>query len=159
MMKKLFVIVVLILSLVLSGCGSGGGGVYVQSVEVLSSMGGIAPGDHFLGLVVSEHVTEIKKDSDKAVKELLVKEGDDVTEGQALFSYDMDQLQLTLDKQRLELEQLKASIENYKTQIADLERDRDRVGTADKLQYTVQIQSTQVNCWLEIQLTMLRIPL
>ena len=61
----------LALCLLLSGCGSTGG-VYVQSVEVLSNMGGIAPGDHFLGLVVSEHVTEIKKDSDKAVKELLV---------------------------------------------------------------------------------------
>ena len=119
--------------------------VYVQSVEALGNLGGIAPGDRFAGLVVSENVAEIQKDGDKTIAELLVKEGDDVAEGDPLFSYDTEQLQLTLDKQRLELEQLKASIENYKTQIADLERDRDRVGTADKLQYTVQIQSTQVD--------------
>ena len=145
MMKKVFLIVVLILSLVLSGCGSSGGGVYVQSVEVLSSMGGIAPGDHFLGLVVSEHVTEIKKDSDKAVKELLVKEGDDVKEGQELFSYDTEELQLNLDKKNLELEQLKASIEAYKTQIKQLEQERAGVSGSERMRYTLEIQSTQVD--------------
>lgn len=145
MMKKIFLIVVLILSLVLSGCGAGGGGVYVQSVEALSSMGGIAPGDHFLGLVVSEHVTEIKKDSDKTVKELFVKEGDDVKEGQELFSYDTEELQLNLDKKNLELEQLKASIETYKTQIRQLEQERAGVSGSERMRYTLEIQSTQVD--------------
>jgi len=129
----------------LAGCGAKEGAVYVQSVADLASLGGIAPGDRFAGLVVSEHVAEINKDGDKSIAELLVKEGDDVTEGQELFSYDTEELQLTLDKQRLELEQLNATIENYKDQIADLEKDRNRVGTADKLQYTVQIQSLQVD--------------
>ena len=134
----------LCLGLTLAGCGKDNA-VYVQSVAALANMGGIAPGDRFAGVVVSENVAEIQKDADKTIAELLVKEGDDVKEGDALFSYDTEQLQLTLDKQRLELEQLLASIENYKTQIAELERDRNRVGTADKLQYTVQIQSTQVD--------------
>ena len=57
-------------ALMLGGCGDGSA-VYVQSVEVLSSMGGIAPGDRFAGIVVSENVTEIKKDSEKTVKELI----------------------------------------------------------------------------------------
>ena len=130
--------------LLLSGCGSTGG-VYVQSVEVLSNMGGIAPGDHFLGLVVSEHVTEIKKDSDKAVKELLVKEGDDVKKDQELFRYDTDELQLNYDKKCLELEQLKASIESYKTQIRQLENERAGVTGSEKLRYTLEIQSTQLD--------------
>lgn len=134
----------LVLCLMLSGCGSSGG-VYVQSVEVLSNMGGIAPGDHFLGLVVSEHVTEIKKDSDKAVKELLVKEGDDVKKDQELFLYDTDELQLNYDKKCLELEQLKASIENYKTQIKQLENERAFVTGSEKLRYTLEIQSTQLD--------------
>ena len=144
-MKKVFLTVVLILSLVLSGCGSKSGGVYVQSVEALSSLGGIAPGDHFLGLVVSEHVTEIKKDSDKAVKELLVKEGDNVKEGQELFSYDTEELQLNLDKKNLELEQLKASIETYKSQIKQLEQERAGVSGTERMRYTLEIQSTQVD--------------
>ena len=144
-MKKTFAIMILILGLVLSGCSGSGGGVYVQSVEALSSMGGIAPGDHFLGLVVSEHVTEIKKDSDKAVKELLVKEGDDVKAGQELFSYDTEELQLNLDKKNLELEQLKASIEAYKAQIKQLEQERAGVSGTERMRYTLEIQSTQVD--------------
>ena len=143
--RILCVVLAAVTLLCLTACGSGEGAVYVQSVAELASLGGIAPGDRFAGIVVSENVAEIQKDSDKTIAELLVKEGDDVTEGQELFSYDTEELQLTLDKQRLELEQLNATIENYKDQITDLEKDRDRVGTADKLQYTIQIQSTQVD--------------
>ena len=143
-MKK-WIGLMLAAALLLSGCGGSKESVYVQSVEALSNMGGIAPGDHFLGLVVSEHVTKIEKDSDKAVKELLVQEGDDVKEGQELFSYDTDELQLNYDKKCLELEQLKASIESYKTQIKQLENERAFVTGSEKLRYTLEIQSTQLD--------------
>ena len=66
----------------LVGCGKTEAAVYVQSVAELAALGGIAPGDRFAGLVVSENVAEIQKDSDKVIGELLVREGDDVTEGQ-----------------------------------------------------------------------------
>ena len=73
---------VLVLSLLcLTGCGGKSGGVYVQSVKTLAGYGGIAPGDRFSGIVVSENVAEIQKDGDKTIGELLVREGDDVTEG------------------------------------------------------------------------------
>ena len=133
------------LTFALAACGSDASAVYVQSVADLANLGGIAPGDRFAGIVVSENVAEIEKDSDKTVAELLVKEGDDVTEGDALFSYDTEQLQLTLDKQRLELEQLNATIENYKEQIAELEKQSSWMYGTDKLQYTVEIQSMQVD--------------
>lgn len=119
--------------------------VYVQSVETLSNLGGIAPSDRFAGLVVSEHVTEIQKDADKGIKELLVKEGDDVTEGQALFSYDTEELQLSLDKQKLELTQMQATIESYNSQIAALQQESNSATGSTKLQYTIQIQSTQLD--------------
>lgn len=132
------------LGLSLVGCGSGTA-VYVQSVKELAALGGIAPGDRFAGIVVSENVTEIQKDSDKTIEELKVKAGDDVKKGQELFCYDTEELQLGLDKQRLELEQLNASIENYQNQITELEKDRNRVSAANKLQYTIQIQTVQVD--------------
>ena len=136
--------VALALCLSLAACGSDSA-VYVQAVSDLVALGGIAPGDRFAGIVVSENVTEIQKDADKTIEELLVKAGDDVKKGQKLFAYDTEELQLTLDKQKLEKDQLEATIENYKTQIADLEKDRDRVSAANKLKYTIQIQTTQVD--------------
>ncbi len=146
MKKNLQAYVCLILMMmILTGCTGGGSAVYVQSLKELSGMGGIAPGDRFAGVVVSEHVAEIEKDGEKTIAELLVKEGDDVKEGDPLFSYDMEELQLTLDKQKLELEQLVASIENYEAQIKQLEKERNWVSGTDKLQYTIQIQSTQVD--------------
>lgn len=145
MKRWLMLMIVAAMLFALCGCGESGTAVYVQSVAKLSGLGGIAPGDRFAGIVVSENVAEVNKDSDKTIKELLVKAGDDVTEGQILFSYDTDQLQLALDKQRLEKEQLEASIENYKDQIADLEKQRKKVAQASQLQYTVQIQSLQVD--------------
>ncbi|MBQ7049555.1 MAG: efflux RND transporter periplasmic adaptor subunit [Firmicutes bacterium] len=145
-MKKWITCILLVsLTLSLMGCGSDENAVYVQSVADLTSWGAIAPGDRFAGMVVSENVTEIKKDSDKTVGELLVKEGDDVTEGQELFNYDTDELQLALDKQKLELEQLEATIENYKEQIEDLEEDRENADSSDQLQYTIQIQTLQID--------------
>ena len=147
MKSKKIVAMLLVLTVLaaLTGCGNKGTAVYVQSVSDLMGMGGIAPGDRFAGLVVSENVAQIQKDSDRSVAELLVREGDDVKEGDVLFSYDMDEVQLQLDKQKLEREQLIATIENYKEQIKDLEARRNRVSAADQLDYTVQIQSVQVD--------------
>lgn len=144
MKKGIAAVLALCLTLTMTACDSGTA-VYVQSVKALAAMGGIAPGDRFQGLVVSENVTEISKDADKTIEELLVKEGDDVEEGQELFSYDTDALQLTLDKQQLELEQLHATIENYESQIAILERDRNRASANNKLQYTIEIQTAQLD--------------
>lgn len=143
--KKWMIVLAVWMLLISCGCGEDTAAVYVQSVAELANLGGIAPDDRFAGIVVSENVAEVNRDSDKTIKELLVKAGDDVQEGQVLFSYDTEQLQLNLDKQRLEKEQLEATIENYKRQIEDLEKQRKRVRESAQLQYTVQIQSLQVD--------------
>ena len=143
--KWLCIACALCLALSLTACGSDENAVFVQSVKTLSGLGGIAPGDRFPGMVVSEHVTEVHKDSDKVIADVYVKEGDDVVEGQELFTYDMDQLQLSLDKQKLELEQLKATIDNYKSQIESLKKDEAKATGTAKLQYTIQIQSLQID--------------
>ena len=145
-MKKMrWLVLMLAMMLLLCSCGNQNTAVYVQSVTELANLGGIAPDDRFAGIVVSENVAEVNRDKDKTIKDLMVKAGDDVKEGQILFSYDTEQLQLTLDKQKLEKEQLEATIENYKDQIADLEKQRKRVKESAQLQYTVQIQSLQVD--------------
>ena len=145
MKKAAAVLLTICLLLGLTSCAVKEKQVFVQKVSDLSQMGGLAPSDKFSGIVVSESVTEIQRDSDKVVENLYVREGDDVTEGQKLFSYDTEQLQLTLEKQKLELEQLTSSIENYGLQIAQLEKDRERANSGDKLKYTLQIQTNQID--------------
>ena len=129
----------------LAACGGEETAVFVQSVESLSNMGGIAPGDLFAGVVVSENITEIQKDNEMTVEELFVRSGDDVTEGQELFCYDTQKLQLALDKERLELEQMQATIESYEQQIQELEKERKKAKQSNQLEYTIQIQSVQLD--------------
>lgn len=135
----------LTIGLTVSGCASKKNAVYVQSVQALNELGGIGAADQFSGIVEAESVTAVQKDGTKTILELLVSEGDDVTEGQALFSYDTEEIQLNLDKQRLELEQLLSSIESYNDQIATLEKSLNTVNGSTKLQYTIEIQTIQVN--------------
>ena len=145
-MKKCLVIcLALCLCLTMLACGSEENAVFVQKVSDLVNMGGIAPGDRFPGIVVSENITEIQKDPQMVVEELFVREGDDVSEGDQLFAYDTQQLQLSLDKQRLELEQMEASIENFKDQIAELEKERKNAKESERLEYTIQIQTVQLD--------------
>ena len=145
MRKWIAVCLVLCICISLSACADAENAVFVQKVSDLTAFGGIAPGDRFPGVVVSENTTEIQKDNDMVVDELFVKEGDDVTEGQDLFSYDTQQLQLNLDKQRLELEQMEATIESYKDQIEELEKERKKAKEGDKLEYTIQIQTVKLD--------------
>ena len=145
-MKKTCIaaILVLALSLSLAACAGKAGGVYVQNVGDLSGFG-VTDGDRFPGVVVAENVTKIQRDADKTVGELFVKAGDTVKTGDQLFSYDTEQLQLNLDKQKLEQEQLEATIENYKDQISELQTQRANAGSSQQLAYTVQIQTMQVD--------------
>ena len=145
MKKWIALCLVLCLSVGLTACGSSEAAVFVQSVETLSQMGGIAPGDLFAGIVVSENITEINKDHEMTVEELLVRSGDDVKQGQELFRYDTQKLQLALDKERLELEQMQATIESYQQQIEELEKERKKAKDSNKLEYTIQIQSVQLD--------------
>ena len=145
MKKKYLLPLMLPLCLLLTACGVPENAVFVQPVSELSQLDSLGAGDRFPGMVVSENVAAVQKDGQQVIAEVLVKVGDDVTEGQELFRYDVDQLQLALDKQKLELEQLKAAIENYKEQIADLKKDEADAKGSSKLQYTIQIQSLEID--------------
>ena len=145
MKKAVAVFLICCLMQGLTSCAVKENQVFVQKVSDLSQLGELASVDKFSGIVISENVTEIQKDNDKVVDNLYVREGDDVTKGQKLFSYDTEQLLLTLEKQKVELEQLASSIENYGLQIAQLEKDRERAYSADKLKYTLQIQTNQID--------------
>ena len=94
--KWLSLVAAVTVLLSLSACGNGANAVYVQSVRELNRFGGIAPGDRFPGMVVSENTTEINKDGDKSIEKLHVKEGQDVKEGDILFSFGDEEITLQL---------------------------------------------------------------
>lgn len=144
MMKRGIILTAAVAILLLAGCGNSSKPVYVESVAELTGVG-TSYSDSFAGIVASDSVLEISKDVDKQIAEVFVKVGDGVEEGQKLFSYDTDDLELKIDRQKLELEQLDAQIENYKSQITELTRERESAPDSQKLEYTVQIQSAELD--------------
>lgn len=136
----------LALALGLSACSGSGEPVPVERVDTLASIAAVT--DQFAGVVVSDNSVTVAKEADKAVKELLVKEGQRVSEGQELFCYDSDQLQLTLDKQELEMDRLEAKIDDLKDQIKAVEKEIKKTKDSNtKTQLNIQLRQ------LEMELT------
>ena len=155
--KKIIIIVAAIISAVIiaalilyfavfkkSGPDSSKGTVYVESVGMLTGSGnntGVL--NRFTGVVDPQETLEIQKDSEKTIKDILVKEGDNVEIGTALFTYDTDEISLKLSQAQLDLEGLTNEISALYTQIAQTEKEKANAPQSEQLSYTTQIQSLQ----------------
>lgn len=129
----------------LAGCGEDERKVSVQQVAMLMETP-IASVNRYGGVVVSQEETQIFKNESGTIAEMLVEEGDLVQEGDVLFTYDMADIELTIKKAELEVEQIANSIDVYAEQIDQLERERESATTTtDRLSYTVQIQDLELN--------------
>ena len=131
----------------LSGCAGGGDGrtVTVQSVALITGTGEVQSVDSYAGKVVSGQTAELKKDEDKKVLEVLVEEGDMVREGDVLFTYDTEAMQLSLEKLRLERENYDNIIAAAENEIKELETQRNSAKSDQKLTYTLQIDGRQAD--------------
>lgn len=129
-----------------SGCSGSseenGETVAVQSVAILAGLGGGLQ-NRYAGKVVSQETLEIKKEENKTIKEVFVEAGAEVTAGQKLFAYDSDEINLSIDQAKLELEKLENSITTMEKQVKELEKERNNASSSDKLSYTIEIQSVQ----------------
>lgn len=140
------VLLVLLLTLMLlAGCGSDLPPVYVQSVSAIMGYGNLGESSVTAGLVVARNEVKITKDDSRTVSERLVEVGQTVQAGEVLFVYDTDQMKLTIDKAKLEIEQLKNKVTDFGKQIEELEKERLYAAESDKLAYTIQIQALEAD--------------
>lgn len=82
--------------------------------------------------------------SDYTIQAVLVEVGDEVTEGQPLFIYDMDNLENTLEQQKIDLERLKAEMESLKDTIAALQKEARTADRSLQANYTIQIKQEEL---------------
>ena len=140
-MKK-WIVSILIVSLVLAlaGCGSDGSGVPVQRADQLVLAG--RAGERYAGVVVSENVVEITRDHSKRIDELCVEVGQEVKAGDKLFSYDSDELELTLEKTQLEVEKITNEQATYTEQLEKLEKKLEKTrNDSDRVKLTLEINT------------------
>lgn len=133
-------------ALLLTGCGANKGGesAAVQSVAMIVGAD-LAGTNRYNGVTEAKSTVKVQKDSNKTVKECYVQPGDQVRQGQTLFSYDTDALELTISSAELEVEQLRNTVANYETQIAALQKEKAKAASSDQLSYTLQIQEAELN--------------
>lgn len=129
----------------LSGVGASGQKVYVQPVSEILGFGTAGVQNRYAGVIESQKTLKIELDPSKTLAEVFVKEGDEVKAGDPLFSYDVDELKLNLEQLNLDLESTKSSITTMQEQIAALKREKASAPQSEQLQYTIQIQTLEVN--------------
>lgn len=136
--------VVLVLCFVFGGKKSAGStdDVYVEQVAAL---GGSSAGvqNRYAGVVEAQESWKINLDASRTVQEIYVKEGDEIAEGDKLFAYDTTELNTEIAQAKLEMESISNEIDDYNTQIAALQAERDAASEEAKFDYTTEIQSVQ----------------
>jgi HlyD family secretion protein len=130
----------------LTGCGAGSSETAsVQSVAMITGTGSVGIVDCYAGKVVSGETAKLQKDQDKTVLEVYVAEGDMVSEGDLLFSYDTEAMQLSLDKLKLEKENYENTISAAQSEITELENQKAQASSSQQLSYTLQINTRQAD--------------
>ena len=136
-MKKKGIIILIVVLLVLAGAA---GAIYyvlhnkkasneelVYATKISDLNGGYdLTESRYMGTVESQEVKGVNRDSDKKVKELYVKEEDEVKAGDVLFEYDTESMELQLRQLELELTSINNNIATLNQQIASLRQRRRR---------------------------------
>ena len=118
-MRKTVIALGSALLLTLTGCGAKTQ-VNVEQASMLTTA--VTSSDKFAGVVVSENVIEIERDTEQKLDELYVAVGDTVRVNEKLFEYDTDTLSLTVDKQQLEMDKLNQTIKDQTSQKTAIEK-------------------------------------
>lgn len=119
--------------------------VYVSPVSQAAAGGSLGLLDRYSGVIEPQKEIKVKKDSTKKVSKLNVTEGQTVKAGDVLFTYDAEELALTLEQARLELEGIGNSIDSINSNIEELKKQRDDAPSDQELSFTIQIQSAQLD--------------
>lgn len=100
--------------------------------------------NRYAGVVEAQKTLSVALNSEKTVAETRVSEGDRVSVGDVLFVYSTETDQENLEKGKLELEKIENTIANKQSQINQLTSEKSKAGSDEQLDYTMQIQSAQM---------------
>lgn len=127
-----------------------GGSGFNDNIAYVSKISSFNTDNEFLSnrysaVVESQEVVNVDSDTEKKIKTVFVKEGDEIKKGDKLFEYDVDEMQFQLDQSKLDREQAQSEINSYNEQIAALENEQRSSTGNRRLSLENQIEATKLN--------------
>ena len=118
--------------------------VYVTQVSTLM---GVSSGvqNRYAGVVEAQDTIKVQADSQRKIKEIFVKEGEEVKTGQLLFEYDQSSIEDDLKQAQLDMERLKNEAVSLQSQIDTLEKEKREAKEDAQLSYTIEIETNRMN--------------
>lgn len=146
-MKNVSKVCLFLVLMLVSACTVNPGSASQFDARQISSLmnASVNRSNSFSGLVVAQQTKEIQKDQNKVVKEVFVKEGDEVKEDTILFNYDTDAMSLEVQKAQLEIERMNNENINSQNQITNLVNERAKAPASQQLSYTIEIQTLEAS--------------
>lgn len=117
--------------------------IYVESVdEIVNGFSFVS--NRYSGVVETQELVKVDADIDKKIKTTYVKEGDTVKSGDKLFEYDVDEMKIQLEQDKLYIAQAENVIKDYNTQIEALEKEKKTLSANKQLSITNQIEGLKL---------------
>ena len=143
------IFLVAVIALILVKNLTGGGGADGENVLYADSVGmitgtGLGTQNRFTGVVEAQDTLKLTLADNQKVKQIFVEKGQEVEPGTKLFEYDTEELAMTLDQGKLELEKITNNISSLNSQIATLTTEKKSAPASEQLSYTTQIQELQM---------------
>ena len=122
-----------------------GSAVYVTTVQDLMNPGSSSTMiNRFAGVVETQESWSVNKNQDVEVKEIFVKEGQEVKKGDPLFSYDTEKYSSDLAQAEIDLERQQNELINIGETIDQLIKEKGNASSSEQAAYTIQIQEQEL---------------
>lgn len=116
-----------------------GSTIYVQKVSSLT--GSSFTSNRFSGVVESQETLDINSDASKKVTEIYVQAGQEVHQGDSLFTYDVSEASTSIDQKRLDIEAQNNEIVAQQNIITDYNESMKTADADQKVEIQAQINN------------------
>lgn len=124
--------------------GDGEPTVYVQSVSAITGMGNVGLYAQYNGIVEAKDVIEINPSAGMTVKECFVTAGSKVNEGDRLFRYDVEDMELQLAQMQIDVSGMENSIRTYRDQLESLKKKLSKAKEDERYEIELDIQTVEL---------------
>ena len=124
---------------------SGEGTVYVQSVSSIVGNASVGLYAQYNGIVEAKDVIEINPSGNMAVKECYVTSGSKVKEGDPLFRYDVEDMELQYAQILIDITGVENNLRTYRDQLSALNKQLQKAKENEQYEIELNIQTIELD--------------